>query len=150
MLAITIVNLNVQRYGYLSFLMCFVWGWLDGSLNIHVNQNLGFQFDTVSEPFACLGMLSGIGVFTMELILGAVNIDKSAIGIQIYAIGLGCYGLIACSITFFFPYRSSVDPAKNRENLVKGFDVDEPFVAPYIPTPEISKKDFKSTEHDDS
>jgi len=36
MIAITIYNLHDLTYNYLSFFMCFVWGWLDGSLNIHV------------------------------------------------------------------------------------------------------------------
>jgi len=75
MVTITLINLHVLKYNFLSFFMCFVWGWLDGSVNTHVNQNLGFQFDTVSEPFAVLGMLSGVGVFSMEMILNAIKIE---------------------------------------------------------------------------
>lgn len=36
MIAITLYNLHDLEYGYLSFIMCFVWGWQDGSLNIHI------------------------------------------------------------------------------------------------------------------
>jgi len=36
MVAITTINLRVLRYNVLSFIMCFVWGWQDGSLNIHI------------------------------------------------------------------------------------------------------------------
>ena len=42
MVLVTLINFHVLKYDFLSFLLCFTWGWLDGSLNSHVNQNLGF------------------------------------------------------------------------------------------------------------
>jgi hypothetical protein len=68
MIAVTLFNLHILEFDVLTYLMTFCWGWLDGSLNIHCNQNLGFQFDNMSDAFAVLGMLNGLAVFAMELI----------------------------------------------------------------------------------
>ena len=37
MIGITIFNLHVLEFDVFTFLMTFTWGWLDGSLNIHLN-----------------------------------------------------------------------------------------------------------------
>ena len=42
MLDIMLINIHILRFDALTYLMTFTWGWLDGSLNIHVFQNLGF------------------------------------------------------------------------------------------------------------
>jgi len=81
-------------------------------------------------------MLSGVGVFGMELILNKINIDGSAKGIEYYLFGIACYGFIACSVSFFFPYRDNQD-IKGMETLME-----EPVVEPYIPTPETGRKVF--------
>jgi hypothetical protein len=107
MVAITLLNIHVLKYDVLSFLMTGMWGFLDGSLNTHVNNNLGFQFDTVSEPFAVLGMLSGVSVFAMELVLNYIQIDSNIKGIEYYLLGIAAYGFVACSVTYFFPYRDN-------------------------------------------
>ena len=50
-------------------------------------------------------MLSGISVFLLEFLLGGLEIDKKVARIEYYMFGLAAYGLIACSVTYFFPYR---------------------------------------------
>jgi hypothetical protein len=68
MVFIMVLNIHVLKFDILTFFMTFMWGWLDGGLNTHCNQNLGFQFDNVSDAFAVLGMVNGIGVFIMEIV----------------------------------------------------------------------------------
>jgi len=67
-------------------------------------------------------MLSGVGVFGMELVLNAINIDYSPLGITIYMLAISTFGFFACLIAFFFPYRGSSDNTpENRERILKGF-----------------------------
>ena len=61
----------------------------------------------MSEPFAVLGMLSGISVFVMSIILGIIGIDDSIKGMEYYLLSIAGYGFIACSVTIFFPYRAN-------------------------------------------
>ena len=105
MVIIMEINIHVLKFDVYSFLMTFAWGWLDGSLNIHVNSHLGFQFENVSDAFAVLGILNGLGVFFMQLVQQKLNIDKSPEGIEVYMLCIAAYGLIACTITVWFPYR---------------------------------------------
>ena len=51
MTATTYGSLCILEYNYLSFIMCFTWGYLDGAINIHSYQILGFEFDD-DGPFA--------------------------------------------------------------------------------------------------
>lgn len=71
-----------------------------------------------------------------------MDIDHSPRGIQIYMLSIACFGFIACSITFLFPYRDNED--------LKGFgelaELEEPVKEPFIPTPEISRKVLQDPE----
>lgn len=42
MVAITYYNIYNGEYNYLSFMMTFMWGYMDGALNIHCFQICGF------------------------------------------------------------------------------------------------------------
>ena len=44
MISITIFNLNLLEYTYWTYLMCFLWGFVDALNNIHSFQILGFEF----------------------------------------------------------------------------------------------------------
>ena len=67
-------------------------------------------------------MLSGVGVFGMELVLNAINIDYSPRGITIYMLAISIFGFLACLVAFFFPYRGSSDnTVENRDKILKGF-----------------------------
>ena len=41
---VTAVSVNSEKYDWMTFLMCFLWGLQDSSLNIHTFQILGFEF----------------------------------------------------------------------------------------------------------
>jgi len=51
MAAICQTSISILEYNWTSYAMCFVWGYLDGALNIHTLQILGFEFVSKSEPF---------------------------------------------------------------------------------------------------
>jgi len=44
MTAVTITCIQINEYNYMTFIMCFIWGYLDGSVNIHCFSIMGFQF----------------------------------------------------------------------------------------------------------
>lgn len=41
---VTAVSVYSEKYDWMTFLMCFLWGLQDSSLNIHTFQILGFEF----------------------------------------------------------------------------------------------------------
>lgn len=57
-----------ERYDWITFLMCFLWGLQDSSLNIHTFQILGFEFISQSEPFGVFNILEGISAFLFQII----------------------------------------------------------------------------------
>jgi len=65
-------NISLTEFGAWSFIMCFLWGYEDGSCNIFLFQLLGNQFDAKhsGEAFGCFNLMQGLAVFTMQLIQG--------------------------------------------------------------------------------
>ena len=45
MTASTYGSLYYLEYNYLTFIMCFLWGYVHAAINIHSYQILGFEFD---------------------------------------------------------------------------------------------------------
>lgn len=41
---VTAVSVYSEKYDWMTFFMCFLWGLQDSSLNIHTFQILGFEF----------------------------------------------------------------------------------------------------------
>lgn len=54
---VTIAYICVYKYGFLAFLMCFLWGFQDSAVNTHSQEILGFEFDNNSEPFSVYNIL---------------------------------------------------------------------------------------------
>jgi predicted MFS family arabinose efflux permease len=44
MINVTAASVYSEKYDWMTFLMCFLWGLQDSSLNIHTFQILGFEF----------------------------------------------------------------------------------------------------------
>jgi predicted MFS family arabinose efflux permease len=61
-------NVVILEYGFPSVLMCFTWGYNDGSLNTFLYQILGFEFKNHSEVFGAWNFWQGISIFFFELI----------------------------------------------------------------------------------
>lgn len=60
---ITVYNLYKLEMTTWTYVMTFAWGFSDGAINCHINQILGFEFESQSEPFCVFNFLQGIGVF---------------------------------------------------------------------------------------
>ena len=105
--------------------MCFIWGYLDGAINIHTLQILGFEFTDKSGPFAVYNLVNGIWVFCMDLIQGQID-ENDADQIKWYTIAVGTFGVIGSLVTFFFPFGTEDTPKtveeKEEKLLVKNTD----------------------------
>lgn len=45
-LAVSIINIKMLEYGWISYVTCLLWGMQDGVVNTHCFQMLGFEFDS--------------------------------------------------------------------------------------------------------
>ena len=63
-ISVTLASIGASRFNWLSYLMSFMWGIADGTINIHTLQTLGFEFNSHSEPFGVFNLVQGISVFT--------------------------------------------------------------------------------------
>jgi len=70
MTATTCVSVRMGKYNYMTYIMTFIWGYLDGAINIHTFQILGFEFASKSLPFGVFNLVQGICVFVMQEIQG--------------------------------------------------------------------------------
>ena len=64
----TLWSLNDMHYNNYTFLMCFMWGYEDGTVNIFIFQLLGFEFGGIGDPFAIFTFLQGLSVFCFDLL----------------------------------------------------------------------------------
>ena len=58
-----LVSINNGEYNYLSFIMCFCFGWSDGVTNTFMFQMMGFEFENPSDPFSVWNIYQGISEF---------------------------------------------------------------------------------------
>ena len=103
MCATTYASLYQLEYNYMSFIMCFVWGYLDGAVNIHTFQILGFEFADKSGPFAVFNLIQGIWVFCMQELQGFID-ETDPEQLKYYTLATGAFGVIASGVTYFFPF----------------------------------------------
>ena len=66
--AISFEMIQLNKPSFLSFLFTFMWGFMDGAVNTHTTQILGFEFDTAQDPFSVYTFVQGIGAFTFQII----------------------------------------------------------------------------------
>ena len=58
--SVVITYIATRNYLWLAFVMTYLWGFFDGALCTHTNSIIGFEFESNSQPFACLNMLMSI------------------------------------------------------------------------------------------
>mmetsp|Transcript_26823 Transcript_26823/g.20086 ORF Transcript_26823/g.20086 Transcript_26823/m.20086 type:complete len:98 (-) Transcript_26823:303-596(-) len=54
MTVLTISYIGYWNFGPLAYFMCLFWGIQDSSVNTHVQQVLGFEFDDNTTPFSVM------------------------------------------------------------------------------------------------
>lgn len=104
------IDQNTQSIG---FLFTFMWGFMDGAVNTHTYQMLGFEFDTATDPFSVFASVQALGVVIFQLIQSYLDTDSET-ALQTYT-GVVCLlGFFLSGTTFFFEYRYRVEE-KNKE-----------------------------------
>ena len=43
---VTVISIHSGEYNWVTYFMCFMWGYQDGALNVHSFNILGFEFAT--------------------------------------------------------------------------------------------------------
>ena len=60
--------LAVNQYGWLAYVMAFLWGLQDSANNTHTSEMLGFEFDSNSEPYSIDNLVESCGTFVFEIV----------------------------------------------------------------------------------
>ena len=50
--AASITMIHTETHNFIVYLFTFAWGFMDGAVNTHTTQILGFEFDTACDPFS--------------------------------------------------------------------------------------------------
>jgi predicted MFS family arabinose efflux permease len=100
---LTVIYLQDPEYNAFVFLMAFMWGVEDGSVNTHCLEMLGFEFEDNTLPFSIFSMFEAIAVFIFQLIQSLVNDNAKSYGT--YVLTTGLLGGVMCGMTYFFSFR---------------------------------------------
>lgn len=56
-----------NQEGILIYTFTFAWGFMDGALNTHTQQLLGFEFATSQDPFSVFTSVQAVGTVIFQL-----------------------------------------------------------------------------------
>lgn len=115
-ISVTLASIGASKFNWLSYLMSFMWGIADGTINIHTLQTLGFEFNSHSEPFGVFNLVQGISVFTFQNIQGQLDTDVQY-QLLLYTIIVGVIGIWSQVAIYSFPFREAGD-AQNTEIVI--------------------------------
>ena len=98
--ASTIAFLLVNRYNWLAFAMCFMWGFADSAVATHSQEILGFEFgdDSNSDPYAGFYFLQSLFATAIQLIQSLVDSRTSFLA---YSSAVCALGPVTMLLTFF-------------------------------------------------
>ena len=68
---------NNEQNG-LIYLFTGAWGFMDGAVNTHTQQLLGFEFDTSCDPFSVFTSVQAIGTVIFQLSQSAIDTDSES------------------------------------------------------------------------
>ena len=88
------------------YVFCFGWGFMDGTVNTHCGQILGFEFETAQDPFSVMMIGQSLAAFVFQLCQGSVKtgVDDGK-NLQIYTGCVCIIGLIFVGSTYFFDFK---------------------------------------------
>jgi hypothetical protein len=65
---VTLAFLGINQFNLLAFLMTFLWGVQDSTVNTHCFEICGFEFDNNSEPYSLFNLAQALAVFIFSAI----------------------------------------------------------------------------------
>jgi ABC-type transport system involved in cytochrome c biogenesis permease subunit len=92
------------EYGFLTYLLAFVWGLQDGAVNTHLQEISGFQFTPEEnvKVFSIFTFTQCILVFLFLIIEAYITTRGS---MYVFHIACGFLGMVMCGIKLWFPYK---------------------------------------------
>ena len=103
---VTLAFLGINEFNLLAFLMTFLWGVQDATVNTHCFEICGFEFDNNSEPYSLFNMAQAAAVFIFQIIESAIDSRTKYI---VYSSFIGVIGIVSCGVTYFFEFRCLKD-----------------------------------------
>ncbi|CDW86465.1 major facilitator superfamily protein [Stylonychia lemnae] len=126
---VTIVQIQTLDYNWLTFIMTFLWGFQDSSVNTHTMQMLGFEFENNIEPYSVYNLVEAFGVFIFQLIETYIKNQKARL---IYTIIMCIAAFLMCGTTYFFDFKqqkqSSKDQPQQQKNKFPFQKLDELYI----------------------
>ena len=98
----TVLYAIINKFSFLAYVMCFLWGFQDSAVNTHTQEILGFEFENNSEPFSVFNICQCIAMACFSIIQIAVDSQTEYI---IYGICVSLIGMLACGNTLRFKFR---------------------------------------------
>eukprot|EP00356_Strombidium_inclinatum_P000198 CAMPEP_0170512350 /NCGR_PEP_ID=MMETSP0208-20121228/66800_1 /TAXON_ID=197538 /ORGANISM="Strombidium inclinatum, Strain S3" /LENGTH=266 /DNA_ID=CAMNT_0010795969 /DNA_START=1259 /DNA_END=2056 /DNA_ORIENTATION=+ len=112
-IGLTLTMLVQMEFNWLTFLTLFMWGYQEGVISTHTFNILGFEFESVSDPFAVFQLVQGIGVFVFELVEGLIESQDDHQFVENafhYVIVVGIVGLTCLLLTTCFKFKQAPKP----------------------------------------
>lgn len=121
MIAVSIGSIASARYDFVTFFMTFMWGLQDGTINTHVYQVLGSEFETHSEPFGVFNFVQGLAVFIFQMIQSVID-SESKSQLIVYTCVVGVLGVLTTVSSYNLPFKSLVkNQVDERVKLMEKF-----------------------------
>eukprot|EP00347_Sterkiella_histriomuscorum_P010332 403376713 len=114
---VTLSFLGINQFNMLAFLMTFMWGIQDATVNTHCFEILGFEFDNNYEPFCIFNLAQALGVFFFQIIESSLD---SRTKYMVYTTFIGVIGVYSCCLTYFFEFREiNSQPEEIRQSYIQ-------------------------------
>ena len=75
--ALAFLAIQFPNSDFLLYLFTFAWGYMDAQVNTHLLLMLGFDFDTLQEPFSIGIMVRSTAATILFLLQDLIDIEKS-------------------------------------------------------------------------
>jgi MFS family permease len=111
---------NQNKFGWMAYVMNFVWGLQDSGLNSLLRCLLGFEYEDKTTPFSVFNFVQSLSLFGVQLIGSQVmNSDfdttKAIKYLNIYIIAAGTLGALSLLMMLFFKFKQDLKEEKKVE-----------------------------------
>ena len=100
---------HVNKWSNLAYLMTFMWGLQDGSINTMIMCIFGYEFENEAIAFSCFNFIQSSSVFIILLIADAVSnpdftVEQNQFAILVFTISCSILYVISYGILFCFKF----------------------------------------------
>ena len=103
MSSVTLLFIGLYEFSWLAFLVTFLWGFQDATVNTHCFEMLGFEFENNYEPYSIFNLLQAAGACAFLMLETFVDSQPKYFA---YTCAVGLFGLVSCGSTYFFKFKT--------------------------------------------